>query len=467
MVNIFNSLPENFFKPLTSKYKIEYADSIQLIFNTFKPEISYGVNREIVVSVLEDYFSDDDVDMFVEESNQIITDARGKANEVIRVLKEAGWIEYEAAENHQINVVLCEYAIPIIGAFNTIIREDETEYQGIISQIHATLQNKDLYNKPYELILKGARENTDRLVSELKKLNASIKRHMDKQTNEMDASQILEHFFDYHQNIGSKAYLRMKTSENISYFRSAIIEKLEEILSTQSIMELAIKGYMEVEQITDKDQTYDEVLSMILDMKTAFYRLDEIIEEIDRKHSKYMKNAVMRARFLLSTGSNMEGKILQILGNLTDELNRDENNNLFDEAEEDLLNIFHVYPQKFIDIESFKTIPVTKKQDVVNDISRDGIMSDKERQLYKEVLKEKNRTRFSRKNINQYVVEMLGERERMKASSLPLESRRDFIRMIYISIYGNNRANAYKVERSRNNICVKGYEFPDFDIIKA
>lgn len=39
---------------------------------------------------------------------------------------------------------------------------------------------------------------------------------MDKQTSEMSASEIIDHFFEYLKNIGSKAYLRMKTSENIS-----------------------------------------------------------------------------------------------------------------------------------------------------------------------------------------------------------------------------------------------------------
>ena len=114
---------------LTSKYKKEYADCIQLIFNTFKPEISYGVNREIVVSILEAYFIEDEVEMFMEDSEQLITDPRGKANEVIRVLRECGWIEYESAESHQINIILFEYAIPIIESFNAIIKQDEAEYQ--------------------------------------------------------------------------------------------------------------------------------------------------------------------------------------------------------------------------------------------------------------------------------------------------------------------------------------------------
>ena len=211
MNNLFNILPEDFFKPLTSKYRREYADCIMLVFNTFKAEISYGVSREVVIRALTEYFESDET---------LVSDARDKANGVVAMLKSCGWIEYEQETDHQLNVVLFEYAVPVIESMNTLIRNEETEYQGLISQIHASLQNRELYSRPYELIIKGVKENTDRLISELKKLNASIKRHMEKQTNDMDAAEVLDLFFEYHQNIGSKAYLRMKTSENISYFRT-------------------------------------------------------------------------------------------------------------------------------------------------------------------------------------------------------------------------------------------------------
>ena len=214
MKRLFDILPADFFKPLTSKYRQEYADCIMRLFNAFKPEISYGVGREIVVKELADYFEVDDLEMSFDDET-FVSDAREKANGVIAMLKRCGWIEYEQEVNHQINVVLCEYAIPVIESMNRVIRDEEAEYQGIISQIHASLQNEELYTKPYELIIKGVLENTERLLSELKKLNASIKRHMDRQTNDMGADEILDHFFDYHQNIGSKAYLRMKTSERL------------------------------------------------------------------------------------------------------------------------------------------------------------------------------------------------------------------------------------------------------------
>ena len=400
MKRLFDILPADFFKPLTSKYRQEYADCIMRLFNAFKPEISYGVGREIVVKELADYFEVDDVEMSFDDET-FVSDAREKANGVIAMLKRCGWIEYEQEVNHQINVVLCEYAIPVIESMNRVIRDEEAEYQGIISQIHASLQNEELYTKPYELIIKGVLENTERLLSELKKLNASIKRHMDRQTNDMGADEILDHFFDYHQNIGSKAYLRMKTSENISYFRTAIIERIERMMESPEIMERAVAGYMEVEETEDSDQAYDQVIGISIDIKSSFYRLDDIIEEIDRKHARYMRSAVMRARFLLATGNNLEGKLSKILDMYVRELN--------DEIQPDLETLFSLYPQSYVSPESLQTIPVTKKLGTVSKFSDDAGMSEEERQLYKEALRMKNRSRFSRKNINEYVVNLLDE----------------------------------------------------------
>ena len=457
MKTLFDILPADFFKPLTSKYRQEYADCIMRLFNAFKPEISYGVNRDIVVKELTDYFEADDAEMSFDDE-VYVSDAREKANGVIAILKKCGWIEYEQEMNHQINVILCEYAIPVIDSMNRIIREEEAEYQGIISQIHASLQNEELYGKPYELIIKGVQENTERLLSELKKLNASIKRHMDQQTNDMDAEEILDHFFEYHKNIGSKAYLRMKTSENISYFRTAIIERIGQIMESTEIMERAIAGYMEVEETEDQEKAYDEVISMLIDIKSSFYRLDDIIDEIDRKDARYMRSAVMRARFLLATGNNLEGKLSRIIDFYVQQMNSGE--------EESFEGLFSLYPQNYISPESIQTIPVTKKMDAISRFSNQAQLSEADRLLYKEALRRKNRSRFSRKNINEYVINLLGDRDKMPVTEVPVESVRDLIRIIYISIYSGNRSNNYEISRSRKQVEIQGYSLPYFDIVK-
>ncbi len=461
MKHLFHILPADFFKPLTSKYRQEYADCILRLFNAFKPEISYGVNREIVVKELADYFEADDVEMSF-DGETFVSDAREKANGVIAMLKKCGWIEYEQETNHQINVILREYAVPMIEGMNRVIREEEAEYQGIISQIHASLQNEELYGKPYELIIRGVQENTERLLSELKKLNASIKRHMDAQTNDMDAGEILDHFFAYHNNIGSKAYLRMKTSENIAYFRTAITERIQWIMESADIMDRAVAGYMEVEETEDAGLAYDQVIAMLMDVKSSFYRLDDIIEEIDRKHARYMRGAVMRARFLLATGNNLEGKLSRILDLYVKRINGEEEN-----AQEDYQKLFSLYPQNYLSPESLQTIPVTKKLGTINGFSQGPGMSEEERLLYKEALRVRNRSRFSRKNINEYVAGLLGERDLLPVTEVPVECARDLIRIIYISIYAGNRSNNYAIRRSGERVEIKGYSLPYFDIIKT
>lgn len=93
-------------------------------------------------------------------------------------------------------------------------------------------------------------------------------------------------------------------------------------------------------------------------------------------------------------------------------------------------------------------------------------MSEEERQLYKEALRMKNRSRFSRKNVNEYVVNLLDGRDVLPVTEVPVASRRDLIRIIYISIYAGNRSNNYTIKRSGRQVEMQGYSLPYFDILR-
>ena len=110
------------------------------------------------------------------------------------------------------------------------VNREETEFQGYISSIYAMLQNRELYAKPYQLIIKKAYSEVNQLTSSLKKLSISIKKHLDIQTKKLDMRQVLEMFAAYNAEIVSKALYRLKTSENISRFRQTIRARLDEML---------------------------------------------------------------------------------------------------------------------------------------------------------------------------------------------------------------------------------------------
>lgn len=107
-MNLFQIVPEDFFKPLTSKYKTTYIDCLRLIYNTYKTELSFGVDKEIIVAELEHYFDSEPAAemVFDEDDNEVARDSRAKANAIIRRLKDSGWIEYELANDFKVKVNL-------------------------------------------------------------------------------------------------------------------------------------------------------------------------------------------------------------------------------------------------------------------------------------------------------------------------------------------------------------------------
>ena len=319
MKNIFSVVPENFFNPLSSPNKEVYADCILSIYNAYKSELSYGVNKENIISTLTNYFDSLQTEVTFAEDASAEKDSRSKALWTVNYLRDCGWLDIESEKNYQFNVVLREYAIPFIRTMIETIKSEETEYQGLISQIHAILQNEELYAKPYEYILKNVVANTEQLISSLKKLSVSIKRHIDKQTQKLEWTEVLDLFNVYQEEIVSKSYMRLKTSENISRFRISITKNLDRLGEDTDILKKLTAGYMEIEQEKDEETAREKIIAMINDVKSSFFNLDKIIAEIDRKHRFYITNAVSRAKFVLSSDTNQEGKINQILRYLAED----------------------------------------------------------------------------------------------------------------------------------------------------
>ncbi len=464
-IDLFSIIPGDFFKPLTSKYKSTYMDCLRLVYNTYKTELSFGVDKEIIILVLENYFDNEsNTDMVFEEDQEVANDSRSKANAILRRLKDSGWIEYELANDYKVKVNLFDYAATMIESFNKIIKNDEMEYQSVISQIYATLLNQEAYVKPYEYIIKRVSENTEELMVGLKKLNTDIKKRIDAITNEKTATEIIQDFFVYHKEIGSKAYHRIKTSDNISHFRSTIIENLYNILNDKNIFGRAVQGYMEIEQVEDQAQAEDSLRGQILSIISAFRNYDEIISEIDNKNSKYIGSAVARAKFLLTNTNNAEGKISKILAYLSDHFNNDEELNLYDEIDDSLFEVFNIFPQGFIDSDSLYVVPISKKMSLPQELDTTMGISAEDRELHKLALQERNRNRFSRKNISAYVQELLQDKNVILASSLPLSSKRDLIRIIFINLYGKDKKTIYKTTQTNEIISVNDFRFCDFEI---
>lgn len=465
MAELYEIVGEEFFKPLTSLYKRIYVDCLNIIYDSYRTELSYGADRDILVSKLTYYFESQVTgDIQFEDETESLKDSKTKASTFLRKLKEYGWIEYDIGNDQKIRVIMPNHSVSLIQTINSITKQEEMEYQSEISAIYSLLTNEELLSRPYVQVVKPVYDHTLALFTELKKLNTSIRKYIEDITSDKTAEEILENFFNYHEEIGSKAYHRIKTNDNVSRFRNIILRRLQDMLEDKERYDLIIQGFMNIEGLSDYDEASDNVHGMIAETIDRFRSYDEIVDEIDRKNSKYIRNAVERAKFLLLNSNNTEGKISKILQFMAEQFNKDEENNLTEDASEDICRIFNIFPQGYLSGESLKAIPISKRITEVDELSEGFVLSDDERELRRLAIIEKNRNRFSKKNICAYVDEMLKEKQTVKASEIEVSSRRDMIRVIFIYLYGKEDKTEFIVTNCGNQIEKEGFRFRDFEI---
>jgi len=464
-VDLFEIVGDDFFKPLTSLYRSIYLQCLKIIFDSYRTELSYGVDRELLVQKLMYYFDDLNIsDIHFEDTEDIITDSRNKASTFLRKLKDFGWIEYETGADQRVKVNMPNHVVTLLRSFESIESGKETEYQSEISAIYSLLTNPDLLQNPYPQIVKPVYDRTIELFTALKLLNSSIKKYIDDLTADKTADEIIANYFTYADNIGSKAYHRLNTSDNVSRFRNMILAKLGDIQRDPEIFERVAWGYQTIETEADLLTARDQARKMINDVIDYFHSYDSLAEEIRNKHNKYLNNTVRRARFLLMNTNNTEGKISTILQYMADQLNKDEESHLDEDAPEEICSLFNIFPQGFISEESIKSMPVSRKITDVEEIFSPLLITEEERKVLRLAAYEKNKNRFSRKNITVFVNELLKDRDCISASSIPIESRRDMIRVIFIRLYGQSSRSEYNVKPTGKRICRQGFIYNDFEI---
>ena len=307
VIKIFEIVGTEYFKALTGKYQNIFIDCLEIIYESYRTELSYGVDKEVLVAQMCDYFdqnSSDDIQF--DEEQDVFQDSRSKANEFLRKLKGYGWIEYEFDNNGQAKIVMPSHSITIMQALTDITKKNEMEYQSEVSSIYSLLTNENLLDRPYPQVIKPVYDRTIALFTELKKLNTGIRKYIDELTDGQTPEEIMQHFFSYNDNIGSKAYHRMKTNDNVSRFRNTIESRLKDIMNDEAIMERAVIGYRNIENENDRDEAHSKVIEMITGVISYFNSYDEIEKEIERKHSKYLRSAVNRAKFAFLNTNNIE-----------------------------------------------------------------------------------------------------------------------------------------------------------------
>ena len=455
---MFHIIDEHFFMPLASPNKVVYWECICKLFSVMDHQLSFGVERDVLVEELQYYFEASQATDIVGEDVEGKS-ARDKANWMIRKLENYGWIDIETDKSYVQRVNFKEYAVKVIRTLLEIAEGKQIEYQGYIYTIYSLVRGTT--DNP-GIVLLSIVENTDMLITGLKNLSSSIKHYIDELTKYKTPAEIMSVLFnDYIENIVDKAYHRLLTSDNVSKFRPEIIERLESKSRSKSYVDKASEELAGIREIS-KDEAEELVYHYIHQVIDAFQNMDEILSEINRKNTQYQRAAINRAKFYLIGGEDVRGQIKEILSGMNEKINREEMDLSGIYRIEFMDELIRIYSSAVLDEKSLYT-PIEGKKAFEPEMLLDTEPDQELRDEKMRRMLEKLARVINPEKVNHYVEKHLGDRREMLASELPLENTDDFVKMIYIRLYGQRKNMKYSIavkEMKEKD----GYRFTDFMI---
>lgn len=457
---MFHIIPENFFVPLSSPNRIVYWECICKLFSVMEHQLSFGVEREVLADELQYYFEQANAAEVVEEEFSG-ADSRGKANGILRRLEHYGWIEIETDKSYVQRVNFKEYAVRLIKTLLEIADGKQIEYQGYIYTIYSLVRSNT--DNPGVVLLQIL-ENTDLLITGLKNLNSNIKHYIDELTKHSTVAEIMDALFnDYITNIVDKAYHRLLTSDNVSKFRPEIIDRLESKSRSRSYIAKA-SGEIAALQEVSEEEAVDTVYRYLHEIIEAFRNMDDILNEINQKNTQYQRAAINRAKFLLAGNEDVRGQLKEILIGMNEVMNREQMDLGGIYEIEFLDHLVRIYSCSFLDGNSFYSPIEGRKEFVPQALTED----EPDLQLRREKLKkmmEKMQKILSPEKIDRYIEHYLDGKDQMLAGQLPLENVEDFVKIIYVRLYGQRKNMRYRVEVLEEKE-IGGFRFRDFRIIR-
>lgn len=453
---IFDVISENFFMPLSAPSRREYYNCICTIYD-LADGFSFGVDREIVMESLKDYY--DNKFSVVEREETQNSSSSEKASSMIRNLVDYGWINIDTDKNYVQKINFNDYAIKVIKTLKQIDKKDPHQYRSHIYTIYLLCRN--IKDNPVEAI-QQIESSMDDLISSLKSLNSNIKKYMDQLSKEKDPSEIISILFDkYHKNIIEKLLHRLLTTDNIHKYSPDILNGLTLAAKDDEILETMIQGYMDIEEI-DHDKAKERVLSIISNTINNIKELPDYLEEIKEKNSNYQNAAIQRAQFQLINTKDVRGQLRDILCFINQKILDDDLDDRSNYELEELTNLYNMFVINWLSSDSLYT-PQTRKSTFINEQFQMHEISFEQREKQRQALIEKLKNTLTPKNIDDYVYNLLKDKKQIKASEI-LTDIDQFTKILYIRIYGQRNNMTYKIEKL-DRISINGYNFTDFNII--
>lgn len=301
LTNPFDILPPNLFNLFSTQgqgdWQRHYMAVLLRIYEMAEFN-RFGLTRDQVVAEIADYLERQPPESLRGADDSLRVDNMQEyASWIVRRLDETGWIEREQQADYTEFIVLPDYAFTLLEAFRTIQEQKPREYTGQLYTAHQLLTQQGEDFSP-ALALTQAYENIRQALRGLNELNQNIKRYTERITRGRPVAELLRLQYDDYAQVLGPSYHALKTSDHVSRYRRDIVNQLQrweldEAWLERTANDLATQGSRSPAQAAEEISRY---LGFIINQLET---LDPLLEEIDRRHTQYLRTSLRQIRYQL------------------------------------------------------------------------------------------------------------------------------------------------------------------------
>ena len=459
--NLFDVIDRKMFSVFAREDARSNYDLLSCIYDLFNGDDQrYSIPKDELIDDLTAYIKGRDFEHFQdEEGNEIYRPAREKAIAKINQFYKCKWLERDNGEisgTFDVEYMFNGDGIHLMETFKEIIKNQDRppEYSGYFYSISGLLTDFDI--KESKARLEQVFANTKRLFNSLQGLNSSIKHYINEMLNkeDMTAEEVFDLFLNKYQNqILLTVFNNLKGKDNPSKYTNKILNKLNEI-RFEKFDEVSAAYIEKNSSHTLSKEEYEtqveEIKDNLDDAIRKFENVNYIVSIIDRRNAKFHTSAVSKIKFLLNTRNDVEGRLVGILQSMK---------NTPEDYEYE--NLFPIYSSRNVDEKSlYHRSPNKEKiiylQEEMPDIDEEDILRSKEI-LELEIL-------YSKQNINEYILNLIGDNPYVYGHDLNIESVDDLTKIIVSEAFKEYEDIAYKIEFIDGYFNALGFNTRDFII---
>jgi len=469
-MKLFEILPQNLFSILVSKNKEIYTEALFTLRKAFKEEMT--IRKSDLASMLiagldEKIF---EMDFAAEETEEEIPEvAKGgpslstTAYYILRRLKDTGWIDLEyQIDSFEENITLPDYSVKLINLLFSLTDENVKEYNSYVYSTYSDLKTADQERDDYMYTaLLNAYDKTVQLVDELKTLHNNIRRYHQALNEYLTVNDVLKGHFDEYKNlITDRIYHPLKTLDSVPRFKGPILKILSAWLADQNLRERIGDQALIRGKYKTKAEANEDIILKIGAISDTYERLEEMLEEIDRKNSAYTRASIEKMRYLLNSDRSIKGKIVALLTHVS--LSAPEDQALLIER---LAGAVTLFRQGYFDEKSlfFRTATHQKREEkpleVPNSGAEDGAGDLAE-------FLEQAKKSYSQARVVRFMKAALAGVSVVTSGEIPLPDDESFILLMLGTLKSGEQTLFYQVEFGEGYIENNGYRVPEMRFIR-